>query len=68
MSGAGFDAERHLDAMAGTLGLTVTEAQREGVLRFLSMAHRMAEILDAAPVPADTLELANVYHPPEAGA
>lgn len=65
MSGTGFDAERHLDAMAGTLDLVVTEAQRPGVLRFLGMAHAMAQVLDQAPVPADSLELASVYRPPE---
>lgn len=67
---AGFDAARHCDAMAPVLGLTITEAQRPVVLQFLTIAHGMAEIVRAAPIDDDVLELAPVFRPslPEATA
>ncbi|MDF1721246.1 MAG: DUF4089 domain-containing protein [Minwuia sp.] len=60
-----FDAEGHMDAMAATLGLSITDAQRPGVIGFLQLAARMNGILEDVPVPVDTLELATVYNVPE---
>ncbi len=60
---AGFDAARHCDAMAPVLGLTITYAQRPVVLQFLAIAHGMAEIVRAAPIEDDVLELAPVFRP-----
>lgn len=62
--GAGaFDAARHLDALAPTLGLTITEAQRPGVLQFLGVAHLMSEIVRAAPLDDASFELAPSFRP-----
>lgn len=59
----GFDAARHLDAMAPALGLTITDEQRPVVLQFLAIAHGMSEIVGAAPVDGASLELAAVFRP-----
>lgn len=60
-----FDAETHMRAMAATLDLGITPAQEAGVRQFLELAARMNALLEAAPVPADSLELAPVFTPPE---
>lgn len=69
MKQTGFDPAAHLDAMAPALGLSITAEQRQGVIRFLSVAQAMAEIVQAAPIGDDTLELAPVFRPgrPEPG-
>lgn len=59
----GFDAARHLDAMAPALGLTITAAQRPVVLQFLSIAQAMSEIVRKAPLDQGSLELAPVFRP-----
>jgi len=64
MSGAvDFDPERHLEAMAPTLGLTISEVQKPVVLQFLAIAHNMARIVEAAPLADDKLELAPNFRP-----
>lgn len=63
----GFDAARHLEAMAQTLGLTITAEQRPGVLQFLALAQAMAEMLRTAPHDDASFELAPVFHPGEHG-
>lgn len=64
MSGASdFDPERHLEAMAPPLGLTISETQKPGVLQFLAIAHNMARIVEAAPLADDKLELAPNFRP-----
>lgn len=62
-----WDPDRHIDAVAPLLGLTVTAEQRPGVRRFLEVARGMAETVEAACAP-DTLDLAPVFAPvvPEA--
>lgn len=69
MKQTGFDPAAHLDAMAPALGLCITPEQRQGVIRFLSVAQAMAEIVQAAPIADDALELAPVFRPgrPEPG-
>jgi hypothetical protein len=59
----GFDAARHLDAMAPALGLTITAEQRPVVLQFLAIAHGMSEIVGKAPLDPASLELAPVFRP-----
>lgn len=59
----GFDAARHLDAMAPALGLTITDEQRPVVLQFIAIAHAMSEIVRAAPLDPASLELAPVFRP-----
>jgi hypothetical protein len=59
----GFDAARHLDAMAPALGLTITAEQRPVVLQFLAIAQGMAEIVGSAPLDPARLELAPVFRP-----
>lgn len=58
-----FDAARHLDAMAPSLGLTITDEQRPIVLQFLAIAHGMAKVVLAAPLDPTSLELAPVFRP-----
>lgn len=67
MKESGFDPAAHLDAMAPALGLSITAEQRQGVIRFLSVAQAMAEIVQAAPIGDDTLELAPVFRPGRPG-
>lgn len=68
MSGAAdFDPERHLDAMAPALGLTITAGQRPGVLQFLAIAQRMAQIAATCPLDDAALDLAPVFRPGAAG-
>jgi hypothetical protein len=58
-----FDAARHCDAMAPTLGLTITDEQRPGVLQFLEVAHRMATIMQGAPRADGGFEMAASFRP-----
>jgi hypothetical protein len=58
-----FDAERHCDALAATLGLTISEEQRPGVLQFLEVAHRMAAIVEGAPLDGGAFEMAAGFRP-----
>lgn len=58
-----FDPDGLIDGVAPALGLVIPEANRAGVRVFLSVAASMAETLSAAPVPAETLDLATVFRP-----
>jgi len=58
-----FDAERHCDAMAATLGLSITAEQRPVVLQFLTIAAGMAAIVEAAPIDDASHDLAPVFRP-----
>ncbi|MGO4173632.1 DUF4089 domain-containing protein [Bosea sp. TAF32] len=62
-SPGGFDPARHLEVMAPTLGLAISEAQKPVVLQFLTIAHNMARIVDATPLADDRLELAPNFRP-----
>lgn len=62
-----FDPAAHLDMMAPALGLAMTAEQREGVIRFLAAAEAMAKIVERAPIAEDSLELAPVFRPGQAG-
>jgi len=54
--------DRHIDAIAPLLGLTITETQRPGVRRFLEVARGMAQLVERS-APPDTLDLAPVFLP-----
>jgi hypothetical protein len=56
-----FDAGRHCDAMAPTLGLTITAEQRPAVLQFLSIAKTMSAIVFLAPLDDAVFEPAGVF-------
>lgn len=58
-----FDAARHCDATAPALGLTITEAQRPGVLQFLDVAAQMAAIVRGTPLDDGGFELAPSFRP-----
>ncbi len=58
-----FNPEAQIDALAPLLGLTIASEERPAVVRFLKLARDMAGKLEAAPLPASTLELAPVFRP-----
>lgn len=58
-----FDAARHCDAMAASLGLTITPEQRPVVLEFLRIAHAMSEVIATAPLDGAGFELAAIFRP-----
>lgn len=62
------DPARHLEAMAPALGLTISEAQKPAVLQFIAIAHGMAQLVAAAPLADDSLELAPHFRPGLSGA
>lgn len=62
-----FDAARHCDAMAPTLGLTITEDQRPAVLQFLAIAETMAAIVFLAPLDEVAFEPAGVFRAGRSG-
>ncbi|MET0744557.1 MAG: DUF4089 domain-containing protein [Microvirga sp.] len=57
------DAARQVDALASLVGLTISAAQRPGVVRFLSLAGTMAALVHSVPLPEDSLDLAPVFRP-----
>lgn len=57
-----FDPDSHCDAMAATLGLTITPTQRPAVLQFLAIARRMAETVNRAPLDEASFEPAAIFH------
>jgi len=57
----------YIDAASAVVGLTIAEAYRPGVTRFLALAAEMAQVLDAVELDDDDLALAAVYLPPDAG-
>ena len=59
----GFDAAAYLDQMAPVLGLDITAEQRPGVIGFLELARAMASLVELAPLPDDSLDLAGVFEP-----
>jgi hypothetical protein len=58
-----FDPDRHIDALAPAMNLTITDAQRPGVIRFLTLAHEMASQLSLAPLDPETIDLAPTFCP-----
>lgn len=68
MADKDFDAGRHIDAVAPTMGLTITDAQRPGVETFLNLVRDFAQEMEKAPVPDDSFHLASVFRPGKRGA
>jgi hypothetical protein len=62
-----FDAERHLDAMAPALGLTISAEHRPGVVQFLATAHVMFQVVKTAPIEDGSFELAPSFRPGRTG-
>ena len=60
-----FDAERHIDAMAPALGLTIAPQHREAVAGFLRIARTMAATIERASFDRDAIEPAPVFTPGE---
>ncbi len=46
-----------------TLGLELSEERVEAVATFVAVAQEMSDLLDAAPVPPQSLNLAPVFDP-----
>ena len=63
MPPADFDPDALIRANAPLLGLTLDAERRAAVSTFLVIARDMAAILDQAPVPDTTLDLAPVFAP-----
>ena len=59
-----FDPEAYLDAAGAAVGLTIADAHRPGVVRFLALAAQMAAALETAPLDAREQAHAPVYTPP----
>jgi hypothetical protein len=59
------DPDAYIDAASAAVGLTVAEAHRPGVRRFLAIAAEMAATLDGADLDEAELALAPVYTPPD---
>ncbi len=60
---ADFNPDRHIDTVAPLLGLHIRPEWRAEVAQFLNVAHGMAGIVDAAPLPADAHEGAATFRP-----
>ncbi|MCR9073458.1 MAG: DUF4089 domain-containing protein [Alphaproteobacteria bacterium] len=63
MTASDFDADAYIRAAAPMLGFDLDEERIAAVKPFLLIAREMAELLEAAPVPEDTLNLAAVFDP-----
>lgn len=58
-----FDPDKLIDGVGPAIGLTIDPAHRDGVARFLRIAESMAQTVDAAPLPENSLDLAAVFTP-----
>lgn len=58
-----FDPEAYIRTTAPLLGLDLDAERRVAVATFLGIARDMAAILEAAPVPPGTLDLAPAFSP-----
>jgi hypothetical protein len=59
------DPDAYIDSAAAAVGLTIAEAHRPGVRRFLEIAGEMAATLDGADLDDADPALAPVYVPPD---
>lgn len=57
------DREDMLDALASALELDIDVAYRPGVLAFLGVASRMAQIVFSAPMESESVEMAAAFRP-----
>ena len=63
MTAEGYDPDAYIRQAAPLLGLELDAERREAVAGFLIIAKGMADRLEAAPVPAGSLDLAPVFLP-----
>jgi hypothetical protein len=61
------DPDAYIEAVSAVVGLTVAEAFRPGVARYLALAADMARTLETVELDDGELALAPVYLPPDAG-
>lgn len=63
MAADGFDPEAYIQQVAPLLGLELDAERGAAVAAFLAIAKSMADRLEAAPLPAGSLDLAPVFLP-----
>lgn len=63
MAADGFNPDAYIRQAAPLLGLELDAERRAAVAGFLAIAKAMADRLEAAPVPAGSLDLAPVFLP-----
>ena len=56
-----FHAEEYLELMAPLTGMTIDEAWIPIVCAHLTTAAKMADIVNAAPIDTNTMDIANTY-------
>lgn len=56
-----FHAEEYLDLMAPLTGVSIDEAWMPIVCAHLTTAAKMADIVNSAPIDANTIDIANTY-------
>ena len=56
-----FDAENYLDLMVPLTGMPIDEAWVPIVCAHLTTAAKMADIVNAAPIDTNTVDIANTY-------
>jgi hypothetical protein len=56
-----FDPDTYLEVMQTIAGIPIRDEWKTGVAQHLSTAAKMAEILEAAEIDPDTIDLANVF-------
>ena len=59
------DLDAWIDAGSAAVGITVAEAWRPGVARFLALAAEMAAVVEAVPLDEAALDLAPVFRLPD---
>lgn len=57
------DPQAYLELMQSTMGIPIREEWKAGVCLHLANAARMADIVEAADLDRNTLELAGVFEP-----
>lgn len=61
------DPDALIEAAAAQIGLTIADAYRPGVRRFLGIAAEMAATLDDVELDNAEAALAPIYSPPDSG-
>lgn len=62
-----FNPQAYLELMKTTLGISVREEWKSGVCLHLANAARMADIVEAADLDPNRLELAGTFEPDRSG-
>jgi 1-carboxybiuret hydrolase subunit AtzG-like protein len=61
------DLERQVEILASVVGLSITDAERPGVVRFFRLARAMADKVYGVPLADDTFEVPAVFLPGMSG-